>query len=56
MLFSANGEPFNGQPGSLVLSYHEPATPNPVLMLFLTTCILELATERLFQRSAGPRS
>ena len=47
MRFPANGEPFNGQPGSLVLSYHEPATPNPVLMLFLTTCILELATELL---------
>ncbi|PVD16588.1 hypothetical protein V512_006590 [Mesotoga sp. Brook.08.105.5.1] len=29
------------------LSYHEAATPNPGLLLFLATCILELATELL---------
>ncbi len=45
-LSSANGEPFSSQPGSLVLSYHEPA-PQPRSLAFLTTCILELATELL---------
>ncbi len=34
-LSSANGEPFNGQPGSLVLSYHEPLPPTPFSCFFL---------------------
>jgi len=31
-----NEERFNGKPGSIALSYHEPATPDPALQLPLT--------------------
>ena len=43
MLSSESGEPFNGQPGSLVLPYHEPGTPFLCFFLQLSSRNLQLS-------------
>ena len=43
MLSSESGEPFNGQPGSLVLPYHEPGTPFLCFFLQLASWNLQLS-------------
>ncbi len=50
-LSSESGEPFNGQPGSLVLSYHEPATPAFCFFLQLASWNLQLM---LFSANGEP--
>ncbi len=43
MLSSESGEPFNGQPGSLALPYHEPGTPFLCFFLQLASWNLQLS-------------